>query len=51
MTAADGPDSDHGDAGSTRRFLAAAGTAVAGLSTLVIATMWLGAWLLSPCWQ
>lgn len=50
-TAPDGPDSDHGDAGSTRRFLAAAGTAVAGLSTLVIATMWLGAWLLSPCWQ
>lgn len=51
MTASDGPDSDHGDPGSTRRFLAAAGTAVAGLSALVIATMWLGAWVLSPCWQ
>lgn len=46
-----GPDSAHGDAGSTRRFLAAAGTAVAALSTLVIATMWFGAWVLSPCWQ
>lgn len=34
---------------TTRRFLAVAGTAVAGLSTLLIATMWLGAWVLSPC--
>lgn len=50
MTAPDGPGSDHGDAGSTRRFRTAAGTAVAGRSTLVIATMWLGAWVLSP-WQ
>lgn len=49
MTAADGPDSNHGDPGSTRRFLAAAATAVAGLSALVIATMWFGAWVLSPC--
>lgn len=50
MTAPGGPGSDHADAGSTRCFLAAAGTAEAGLSTLVIATMWFGAWVLSPCW-
>jgi hypothetical protein len=43
------PDSVHGDARSTRRFLAAAATGVAVLSCLVILMMWSGAWVLSPC--
>ena len=34
---------------ATRRLLAAAATAVAGFSSLVIVAMWAGAWLLSPC--
>jgi hypothetical protein len=47
----EGPDSDKPDAGSVRRFLAMVATAVGGLSCLVIITMWIGAWVLSPCWQ
>ena len=35
--------------GETRRFLAAAATAVASLSSLVVLMMWFGAWVLSPC--
>jgi hypothetical protein len=35
----------------TRGFLAAVALAVGLLSCLVILTMWLAAWILSPCWQ
>jgi hypothetical protein len=48
---AGGPDSDTADPRDARRFLAAAGTAVAALSGLVIAMMWFAAWVLSSCWQ
>ena len=33
----------------TRRFLAAAATAVAALSSLLVVMMWFAAWALSPC--
>jgi hypothetical protein len=46
-----GLDSDGGDIATGRRFLAAVATAVGGLSCLVIFTMWIAAWVLSPCWQ
>jgi hypothetical protein len=46
-----GPDSDEPDPGSVRRFLAMVGTAVGAISCLVILAMWIGAWVLSPCWQ
>jgi hypothetical protein len=46
-----GPDSDAADPPTNRRFLAIAATAVGGLSALVILTMWIAAWVLSPCWQ
>jgi hypothetical protein len=49
--AAGSPDSDEPDPGSVRRFLALVATAVGGLSCLTILTMWMGAWVLSPCWQ
>jgi hypothetical protein len=45
------PDSDAADVATGRRFLAIAATAVGGLSALVILTMWIAAWVLSPCWQ
>lgn len=45
------PDSDGPDPGNVRRFLAIVATAVGGLSCLTILTMWMGAWVLSPCWQ
>lgn len=44
------PDGDGHGPLETRRFLAAAGTAVAALSSLVILMMWVAAWVLSPCW-
>lgn len=46
-----GPDSDLSDPNSVRRFLAIVATAVGGISCLVILTMWIGVWVLSPCWQ
>jgi hypothetical protein len=46
---ADAQDRQTQGRGETRRFLAAAGTAVAALSSLVILMMWFGAWVLSPC--
>jgi hypothetical protein len=45
------PDGDEPDPGSVRRFLAVVATAVGGISCLVILAMWIGAWVLSPCWQ
>ena len=42
-------DSDEGDAGARRRFLATAASAVAALSALVIAGMWFAIWVLTPC--
>jgi hypothetical protein len=42
-------DSDHGNPGATRRFLAVLATAVSALSALVILAMWFGLWVLSPC--
>ena len=44
-----GPDSDHGDPRSARRFLSAVAVGVAALSCLTILLMWVGAWMLSPC--
>jgi hypothetical protein len=44
------PDGDGQGPLETRRFLAAAGTAVAALASLVILIMWVAAWVLSPCW-
>ena len=46
-----GADSDLGDPMTTRVFLSIAGTAVAALSGLTIAAMWIGVWVLSPCWS
>ena len=46
---ADGPDSDMAQPENVRRFLAAVATAVGGLSSLVILTMWFAGWVLSPC--
>ena len=45
------PDGDGHGPVETRRFLAAAGTAVAALSSLLVLMMWVAAWVLSPCWQ
>lgn len=45
----EGPDSERPDPVSVRRFLSIVATAVGGLSCLVIATMWMAAWVLSPC--
>lgn len=42
-------DSDAGDPPMTRHFLAVVATAVGALSSLVIAGMWIVAWVLSPC--
>jgi hypothetical protein len=42
-------DSDHGNPGATRRFLAVVATAVSAISALVILAMWFGLWVLSPC--
>jgi hypothetical protein len=44
------PDGEGNGPVETRRFLAAAGTAVAALSSLVVLMMWVAAWVLSPCW-
>jgi hypothetical protein len=44
-----GPDSDVAQPDSVRRFLAAVATAVGGLSSLAILTMWFAGWVLSPC--
>lgn len=46
-----GPDSDDADPHSVRRFLAIVATAVGGISCLVILTMWMAVWVLSPCWS
>jgi hypothetical protein len=46
-----GLDSDGADRATSRRFLAVVATAVGALSCLVIFTMWIAAWVLSPCWQ
>jgi hypothetical protein len=44
-----GADSDEGDPGTSRRFLAVVATAVSALSGLVILAMWFGLFVLSPC--
>ena len=44
-----GPDSDHGNPGATRRFLSLVAIAVSAISALVIAAMWFGLMVLSPC--
>lgn len=43
------PDSDEAHPPVPRRFLADVAAAVAGLSALVIVTMWFTLWVLSPC--
>jgi hypothetical protein len=50
QAAAPGPDSDEPDVATSRRFLAVVATAVGALSSFVIFTMWVAAWVLSPCW-
>jgi hypothetical protein len=49
--APEGPDSDEADVATSRRFLAVVATAVGALSAFVIFTMWVAAWVLSPCWS
>jgi hypothetical protein len=44
-----GGDSDHGTPGATRRFLSLLAIAVSALSALVVAAMWFGLLVLSPC--
>jgi hypothetical protein len=44
------PDGEASGPVETRRFVAAAGTAVGALSSLLILMMWVAAWVLSPCW-
>jgi hypothetical protein len=51
QAAAEGPDSDEPDVATSRRFLAVVATAVGALSSLVIFTMWVTVWVLSPCWS
>jgi hypothetical protein len=46
-----GPDHDSADPPTTRHFLAVVATAVGALSSLVIFSMWIAAWVLSPCWS
>lgn len=36
---------------NTQRFLDACATALGALSALVILMMWMGVWVLSPCWR
>jgi hypothetical protein len=43
------PDSDEAGMPARSRFAADMAAAVAGLSALVIAGMWIALWLLSPC--
>jgi hypothetical protein len=44
-------DSDGADPPTHRHFLAGVASAVGALSCLVILTMWMAAWVLSPCWS
>ena len=46
-----GPDHDAAAPQNVRRFLAVVATAVGGLSSLLILTMWFAGWVLSPCSQ
>ena len=45
------PDSDAPMPAVRQRFLAAAATGVGALFTLVVASQWFAAWVLSPCLQ
>ncbi len=49
MPSAITPDEDVADPPATRHFLAVVASAVGALSALVVAGMWIGAWILSPC--
>jgi hypothetical protein len=51
LASAHGPDNDGADRRTSRAFLAAVAAAVGAISSLVILTMWITAWVLSPCWQ
>jgi hypothetical protein len=44
-------DDDAADPPITRHFLAAVATAVGAISALVVACMWIAAWILSPCFS
>ncbi|MEJ6022066.1 hypothetical protein [Ramlibacter sp. PS4R-6] len=46
-----GADHDDGEASTTRHFLAIVATAVGAISALVVLGMWIGAWVLSPCFS
>ena len=46
-----GADHDDGEAPTTRHFLAIVATAVGAISSLVVIGMWIGAWVLSPCYS
>jgi hypothetical protein len=43
------PSADAGEPAARRHFLAGLATASGALSALVIAAMWIPAWVLSPC--
>ena len=46
-----GADHDDGEAPTTRHFLAIVAAAVGAISALVVVGMWIGAWVLSPCFS
>jgi hypothetical protein len=46
-----GADHDDGEASTTRHFLAIVAAAVGAISSLVVLGMWIGAWVLSPCFS
>jgi hypothetical protein len=47
----EGMDEDRSTPDAVRAFLAVSGVAVALISALTIAGMWIGVWVLSPCMQ
>ena len=49
--APDGVDDDAPFPATRNRFLAACATVVGGLFTLVVASQWMAAWVVSPCLQ
>jgi hypothetical protein len=46
-----GADHDDGEAPTTRHFLAIVAACVGAISSLVVVAMWIGAWVLSPCFS
>jgi hypothetical protein len=46
-----GADDDSAEPPATRHFLAIVAAAVGAISALVVLGMWIGAWVLSPCFS